>query len=75
MYFQFIAKRRDFETLITDLTLLSVMAAGMWRYLTLILVRQSLTVPLSKFFCTLSTPDHMLSAQFSSGSTSFLPYM
>ncbi len=51
MYFRFTAERRDFETHITDQTLLSVMAARMWSYLTLILIKcKSLTEPLSKWY-------------------------
>ncbi len=48
MYFWFILERRDFETHITDQTLLSVMAVRMWSFLTLILTKcKSLTVPLT----------------------------
>ncbi len=36
MYFRCTAERRDFETHITDQTLLSVMAVRLWSYLTLI---------------------------------------
>ncbi len=48
MYFWFTAEQRDFETHITDQTLLSVLAVRMWSYSTLILTKcKSLTVPLT----------------------------
>ncbi len=47
MCFGFTAEQRDFETHITDQTLLSVLAVRMWSYLTLILTKyKSLTVHL-----------------------------
>ncbi len=57
MYFRFTAEQREFETRITDQTLLSVMAVTMWSYLTLFLTKcESLTVPL-----TSKGPDQDLS--------------
>ncbi len=48
MYFWFTAERRDFETHITDQTLLSVLSVRMWSYLTIALTKcKSLTVPLN----------------------------
>ncbi len=48
MYFRYTAEWRDFETYITDQTLLSVMAVRMWSYLKLISTKfKSLTVPLT----------------------------
>ncbi len=50
MHCWFTVEQRDFETRITDQTLLSVMAVRMWSYLTLVLTKcKSLTVPLIFF--------------------------
>ncbi len=60
MYFRFTAEQKDFETHITDQTLLSVMAVRMWSCLTLIVTKsKSLTVPLnilSIYFLLLRCP-------------------
>ncbi len=55
MYFRFTAERRDFETHITDQTLLSVLAVRMWSCLTLTFTKcKTLTVPLSSATATVA---------------------